>query len=98
MHRYYKLKMKFGKDILYGRLKLEIDKNNIKGTIEYKNIKTSFKDGILKDNNIEFSGNFKIFFSKVNYIAKGYIDDEKISIIATTNRGDFEINGIREKE
>lgn len=97
MYRYYKIKMKFGKDNLYGKLILRINENIVKGSIEYKNMQINFDNGIIKDNTIEFSGNFKILFSKINFIAKGYIDDNKISIVATTNRGDFEINGIREK-
>ena len=97
MSVYYKLKMKIGNYIYYGRLTLNISGNSVNGIIEYKNMKSVFYNGIIRNNEIEFSGKFKMFLHKINYIAKGSFNNDRIRIIATTNRGDFEITGICEK-
>lgn len=96
MYRYYKVKMRIKNNVFYGRLKIEINGNNANGLIEYKNIKTQFYNGVIENNKIEFSGNFKMFFTKINYKAKGDIYNDKINIIVTTSKGDFLITGIRE--
>ena len=52
--------------------------------------------GIINGNEIEFSGNFKMLFAKIKYKAVAKMEEDKIWIIASTNKGNFEIQGIKE--
>lgn len=92
----YKLKMHMGKNIYYGTMKLMINGEIVEGVLESRNMRTSFTGGKIDGNKIEFSGNFRLFLSTINYIAKGELNEDGINLNVSTNKGEFKITGIKE--
>lgn len=52
----YKLKMNIGRNIYYGTMKLDVNGENASGMMSCNNIRTSFNNGKVNGNKIEFSG------------------------------------------
>lgn len=96
MKENYKLKMIVGKKVYYGKMILNIEGNTISGILESKDIVTNFENGKISDNKIEFSGSLKMFLIRIHYKAIGEINGNEIHINVNTNRGKFEITGVKE--
>ena len=77
-----------------GKISFTINGESLSGVIECMGEKLSFSDGIFKDNNFEFSGIAKKFIYKVHFTAKGIIDKNNLTGVATTKYGDIYIDGV----
>ena len=77
-----------------GKISFSINGETLSGLIECMGEKLSFSDGIFKDNNFEFSGVAKKFIYKVPFTAKGIINKDNLTGVATTKYGKIYIDGV----
>lgn len=76
-----------------GKLTLLINENSLSGTIASSNIKSSFNNGKITNNNFEFSGTINKGFLYLSYYAKGTLSKDIIIGTVKTKYGTFVIKG-----
>lgn len=89
----YKISLNTPVGIQNGELTFMINKNSLSGTITGHNIKSSFYNGKISNNNFEFYGMLTKGIFNISYLAKGTLDKNGITGYVKTKYGTFSIKG-----
>lgn len=85
------MKTPFG--IQQGRITFIINGESLTGVLEGMGAKSKFINGKIKDNNFEFSGEIKTFLARIQYSARGTLNNNMLSATVNTNYGNFSVAG-----
>ncbi len=94
MNRLYSIHLNTPMGIQNGLLQFYINDTKLSGNIISNNIKSSFSNGKIINNNFSFQGIINVFFLSIKYYADGSINKDKIKGTAHTKYGTFDFNGI----
>lgn len=93
MIKIYSIKMKTPLGIQQGRLTLKINGKSLSGTIDGMGTRSEFHNGKFDGNSFEFSGQIKNLISRIQYFAKGVLNDNMLSGSVNTKYGIFSVTG-----
>jgi hypothetical protein len=85
------MKTPFG--IQKGRITFIINDKSLTGVFEGMGSKSNFINGKINGNNFEFSGQIKTLFARIQYVAKGTLNNNILSASVNTNHGTFSVTG-----
>jgi hypothetical protein len=85
------MKTPFG--IQQGRITFIINGESLTGVLEGMGAKSKFINGKINGNNFEFSGEIKTFLARIQYSAKGTLNDSMLIASVNTNHGTFSVTG-----
>lgn len=78
-----------------GTITLQSRGNNVEGTIETMGMRNTFKGMKTKENECTFSGNFNTPLGIIQYNATCVVNNNKLELMASTNKGNFKLLGNR---
>lgn len=78
-----------------GTITLQSRGNNVEGTIETMGMRNTFKGMKTKENECTFSGNFNTPLGTIQYNTTCVVNNNKLELMASTNKGNFKLLGNR---
>lgn len=93
MVKVYNISMKTPIGTQSGKLTFVINENSLSGTIIGNNIRSSFNNVKISNNNFEFSGTINKGFLYISYYAKGTLNKDIITGTVKTKYGTFLLEG-----
>lgn len=89
----YGITMKTPFGIEHGKITFIIDGESLTGTLEGMGAKSKFVNGKINGNSFEFSGEIKTLLVRIQYTAKGILNNNLLSASVNTNYGIFSVAG-----
>ena len=93
MTKIYNITMQTPFGTQQGRITFIINNGSLSGVLEGMGSKSEFKNGKINGNNFEFSGEFRSLLARIQYVAKGTLNNNIISASVNTNYGVFSVAG-----
>ena len=78
-----------------GILQLDVNGNFISGSINARGSNNPFSGGYINGNSINFSGELRISFMKIQYSASCTIQNGNINGVVKTKYGNFKVSGTK---
>ena len=91
----YEISMQLPKELETGKVTLKESGGRLNGTLNAGDVVTSFSNGRINGNRFEFSGIIHKLFFKIRFTARGEIQGDKLTAVADTRHGTFNITGKR---
>lgn len=91
----YLCKMKTLMGEINGKIILEVTGENLSGALEIMGIKQPFSGGKVNGDQFYIHGESKMMLGRFSYDIKGRVFQDKIEMVANTNKGKFNIVGKR---
>lgn len=93
MIKIYNITMKTTFGIQQGRITFIINDKSLSGVLEGIGSKSEFYNGKINGNNFEFSGQIRSLLFRIQYVAKGTLNNNMLSASVNTNHGIFSVTG-----
>lgn len=93
MIKIYNITMKTPFGIKQGRITFIIKDESLTGVLEGMGSKNEFYNGKINGNNFEFSGEIRYLITRIQYSAKGTLNNNMLSASVNTKYGLFSVTG-----
>lgn len=91
----YEISMQIPKELETGKVTLRQSGGRLSGVLKAGDVVSSFSNGRVDGNRFEFSGIIHKLFFKIPFTARGEITGDKLTAVADTRHGTFNITGTR---
>lgn len=93
----YCAKVNTPRGIIDGKMILKQEGSKLSGTVQAMGMSTTFNNGYVNGNTCKFSGTIQTIIFNVRYEAIGILEGDKLTLEINTNKGNFKIEGFKER-